>query len=107
MSNHEFIIISCVSFYRHIDSIRSACAATKKNAASLFETNESPWLLLESAHSLFSLAKSRVYDRVTGFMTDQMPPHVKPSLEEQPKWKLLVKLMLDISKKASNTGTFL
>jgi DNA excision repair protein ERCC-4 len=76
-------------------------------AGILSEPNQSPWLLLDAADTIFSLAKKRVYvKRDKSSMEDDdeegegertaaiaeelgLPKTIWPVLEEQPKWQVV------------------
>lgn len=65
--------------------------------------NQSPWLFLDAADTIFSTAKRRVY---TGAISDKegahpgtgIPQSLKPVLEEQPKWAVLSEILEEIEQ---------
>ena len=62
--------------------------------------NQSPWLFLDAAHTIFSLAKRRVYTGTLerGKLTaeGEIPKELTPRLEEQPKWAVLAEVLQEI-----------
>ncbi|KAJ3100885.1 hypothetical protein HDU97_001875 [Phlyctochytrium planicorne] len=93
----------CVTFYSFLDTIRAANKPTA--AVGLYpDSSQSPWLLLDSADAVFSQARARVYrrreeDEPEGEGDDHfpwLPPTLAPSLEEQPKWKVLIDILREI-----------
>ena len=67
--------------------------------------NQSPWLFLDAAHTIFDTAKRRVY---TGKVTNAdlntspnaVPDSLHPVLEEFPKWALLAEILEEIEQDA-------
>lgn len=61
---------------------------------------QSPWLFLDAAHTIFSLAKRRVYTGDVGRGKDrdggEIPAGLIPRLEEQPKWAVLAEVLQEI-----------
>lgn len=65
--------------------------------------NQSPWLFLDAAETIFETAKRRVY---SGKLTDQnsktnsngVPDSLVPVLEEQPKWAMLAEILEEIER---------
>ena len=62
--------------------------------------NHSPWLFLDAAHTIFSVAKERVYtkDAKTEGTNETMKPAegMKHVLEELPKWETLKEVLDEI-----------
>jgi DNA excision repair protein ERCC-4 len=63
--------------------------------------NHSPWLFLEAAHTVFSVAKERVYVRDTLASEamdtlDEVPKDSRIVLEEQAKWRSLKEILDEI-----------
>ncbi|CAO3681836.1 unnamed protein product [Umbelopsis vinacea] len=67
-------------------------------------TNQSPWLLMDAANTIFSLSKKRFFveERDEEYMSYEhihipgLPKKTKPVLEEQPKWGLLQEILDEI-----------
>ncbi|ORX83961.1 hypothetical protein BCR32DRAFT_201319 [Anaeromyces robustus] len=92
----------CVAFYSLLETILAENAPT-----SIFQQENSPWLLLDAANTVFSLAKNRVYInttdpkelencKVTAELKHLMPKNTLPILEELPKWKILKSIICEI-----------
>ncbi|KAK9493170.1 hypothetical protein V1508DRAFT_110892 [Lipomyces doorenjongii] len=94
----------CVSFNKMLDIV---IAANTPRAGST-RSNSSPWLFLDAANALFTVARQRVYvgapisdtignaeDRET--QSDLFPGGITPVLEEQPKWDQLGMLLDEIT----------
>lgn len=82
----------CVSFWKLINSIKTMSAASR---------HPSMWLLTPAADLLFRTAKERIYTIVVPKPTKKVPKPVavlKPVLEENPKWRLLRKILDEIQE---------
>ena len=80
---HYLIQYDCISFWKLINSIKSASAAAR---------TPSMWLLSPAAEMIFQKAKERIYVMTRDKPTASIPNPVcklNPVLEEIPKWKLL------------------
>ena len=64
--------------------------------------NQSPWLFLDAANTIFETAKRRVYTgKASGPTADgQIPNSLSPVLEELPKWALLTDILEEIEQDA-------
>ena len=85
----------CVSFWKLINSIKTM------SAASAASRHPSMWLLTPAADLLFRTAKERIYTVVVPKPTTKVPKPVavlKPVLEENPKWRLLRKVLDEVQK---------
>ncbi|KAF2809956.1 DNA repair protein [Mytilinidion resinicola] len=88
-----------VNFNRYLDTV---LAASQPPPGSNKQT-QSPWLFLDSAHTIFETAKRRVY---AGKLTNTdlaanpnaVPDSVHPVLEEFPKWALLAEILQEIEQ---------
>jgi DNA excision repair protein ERCC-4 len=61
--------------------------------------NHSPWLFLDAAHTVFSVAKERVYLKdanVDDMATSDIPKGINIVLEELPKWGILKEVLDEI-----------
>jgi DNA excision repair protein ERCC-4 len=82
----------CVSFWKLLQSIKTMSAASRHPAM---------WLLTPAAEMIFKKAKERIYKMQMKPPTLQVPePMAKlvPVLEENPKWRLLKKVLLEIEQ---------
>jgi len=90
----------CISFWKLINSIKTMSAASRY---------PSMWLLTPAADLLFRRAKARIYKIDRPKPTDEVPQPIGkliPILEENPKWRLLKKVLFEIEeieKKQSQT----
>ena len=86
-----------VSFNKYLDTILAAHQPPPGSN----RQNQSPWLFLDAANTIFETAKRRVY---TGKPLDGEAPEtpsfhtdsLRPVLEEQPKWALLADILEEI-----------
>ncbi|KAK9371125.1 hypothetical protein V1509DRAFT_613661 [Lipomyces kononenkoae] len=95
----------CVSFNKMLDIV--IAANTPKPGST--RSNSSPWLFLDAANALFTVARQRVYvgepisDGNTGIeedggrQGDVLQAGITPVLEEQPKWEQLGILLDEIT----------
>lgn len=82
----------CVTFWKLINSIKTSSAMSRYPAM---------WLLTPAADLLFRKAKERIYKIHRPKPTEDVPePMGKliPVLEENPKWRLLKKVLLEIEE---------
>ncbi|KAJ3035702.1 hypothetical protein HDV00_003463 [Rhizophlyctis rosea] len=92
------VAYDCVTFNSFLETILTA-NSTDPTAVFRSEAAQSPWLLLDSAHTLFEVARQRVFRRkagAAGSINDGVPPGIEPVLEEQPKWRVLQSVMREI-----------
>ena len=88
-----------VSFNKYMDTILAAHQPPPGSS----RQNQSPWLFLEAANTIFETAKRRVYTGKTATgpaMDGQIPDTLHPVLEEQPKWALLAEILDEIERDA-------
>ncbi|KAF2155713.1 DNA repair endonuclease XPF [Myriangium duriaei CBS 260.36] len=96
---HYLLSYDAVSFNRYLDTVLAASSPPPGSN----RQNQSPWLFLDAAHSIFDTAKRRVY---TGKMADGnslhaahgIPESLHPVLEELPKWALLAEILDEIER---------
>jgi DNA excision repair protein ERCC-4 len=91
---HTLLTYDAVSFNRHLDTI----LATHSPPPGSTRQNQSPWLFLDAAHTIFDTAKRRVY---TGKPTQggaESIDSLRPVLEEQPKWAVLAEVLDEIDR---------
>lgn len=90
----NLLSLDAVSFHQYLETVLASHAPTN----SLSTLGHSPWLYLDAADTLFSLARRRVY-------TGSFPKSLDPSplndmglvLEELPKWEVLSNILDEIS----------
>jgi DNA excision repair protein ERCC-4 len=91
---HTLLTYDAVSFNRHLDTILAAHSPPPGST----RQNQSPWLFLDAAHTIFDTAKRRVY---TGKVVKDGPEDIeslRPVLEEQPKWAVLADILEEIDR---------
>lgn len=86
-----------VSFNKYLDTILAAHQPPPGSN----RQNQSPWLFLDAANTIFVTAKRRVYtgkaNEVSGASED-LPDSLRPVLEEQPKWTVLAEILDEIER---------
>ncbi|KAF2669391.1 DNA repair protein [Microthyrium microscopicum] len=87
-----------VQFLKYLDTVLAASQPKNPNS----KANQSPWLFLDAATTIFETAKQRVY---AGKMVDNGPPlnkaateAIRPTLEELPKWVVLSEVLDEIER---------
>ena len=91
---HTLLTYDAISFNRHLDTILAAHSPPSGST----RQNQSPWLFLDAAHTIFDTAKRRVY---TGKPTQGDADNIdslRPVLEEQPKWAILAEVLDEIDR---------
>lgn len=90
---HALLTYDAVAFNKFLDTVLAASSP----AAGSTRQNQSPWLFLDAAHTLFDTAKRRVY---SGKLTDgaAVKDGLNPVLEEMPKWGLLAEILEEIER---------
>lgn len=92
---YYLLSFDAVNFNRYLDTVLAASSPPPGSN----RHNQSPWLFLDSAHTIFESAKRRVY---TGKLSDSqanvkaIPDSLQPVLEELPKWSLLAEILEEI-----------
>lgn len=87
---HTLLTYDAVSFNRHLDTILAAHSPPPGST----RQNQSPWLFLDAAHTIFDTAKRRIYIPKTGTDIDTLTP----VLEEQPKWAVVAEVLEEIDR---------
>ncbi len=98
---HALLTYDAISFNKYLDTILAAHQPPPGSN----RQNQSPWLFLDAANTIFETSKRRVY---TGKPTDEenpeasgaLPDSLRPVLEEQPKWALLADILEEIDRDA-------
>ncbi|OCL02634.1 DNA repair protein [Glonium stellatum] len=96
---HALLTYDAVNFNRYLDTVLAASQPPPGST----RMNQSPWLFLDAAHTIFDTAKRRVY---TGKVTsadlnanpNAVPDSLHPVLEEFPKWALLAEILEEIEQ---------
>jgi DNA excision repair protein ERCC-4 len=94
----SLIQYDCIKFYSLINSIKTMSASSR---------NPSMWLLTPAANIMFKKAKERIYVIEKRKPTAKVPNPVsrlRPVLEENPKWRLLKKILLEIQHTEKKKG---
>lgn len=93
---HALLYYDCVSLLKYLDTV----LATHSPPPGSTRQNQSPWLFLDAANTIFQTAKQRVY---AGNIKDKealpsghLPDTLTPVLEEQPKWAILSEILDEI-----------
>jgi DNA excision repair protein ERCC-4 len=98
---HALLTYDAVSFNKYLDTVLAASQPPPGST----KQNQSPWLFLDAADTIFTTAKRRVY---TGKMSaadlnnnpDAVPESLEPVLEEFPKWTQLADILQEIEQDA-------
>ena len=98
-SSSALLTYDAVSFNKYLDTILAAHQPPPGSN----RQNQSPWLFLDSANTIFETAKRRVYtgkpvEDVHLTEPEALPDTLRPVLEEQPKWALLAEILEEIER---------
>lgn len=98
---HALLTYDAVSFNKYLDTILAAHQPPPGSN----RQNQSPWLFLDAANTMFETAKRRVYtgkpiDGEVPEASGALPDSLRPVLEEQPKWALLADILEEIERDA-------
>jgi DNA excision repair protein ERCC-4 len=95
---HSLLSYDCVSLLKYLDTILAAHSPPPGST----RQNQSPWLFLDAANTIFQTAKSRVYsgkvDESSALPTSNLADTLRPVLEEQPKWNVLAEILDEIER---------
>ena len=91
---HTLLTYDAVAFNRHLDTILAAHSPPPGST----RQNQSPWLFLDAAHTIFDTAKRRVYSGKAAGKGAEDLDSLRPVLEEQPKWAILADVMEEIDR---------
>jgi DNA excision repair protein ERCC-4 len=91
---HTLLTYDAVSFNRHLDTILAAHSPPPGST----RQNQSPWLFLDAAHTIFDTAKRRVYTGKAPKGETETLDALRPVLEEQPKWAVLAEVLDEIDR---------
>lgn len=80
-------VLDSVGFYQMLETV--LLASSRKTG---FNDERSPWLAMDAAHTLFTVARQRVFGNFS-------PSDMKPAafIEELPKWHHLINLLAEIT----------
>ncbi|KAJ3563815.1 hypothetical protein NPX13_g8071 [Xylaria arbuscula] len=92
---HSILALDAVSFLQQLDTIHAAHSPQPGST----RQNQSPWLFLDAANTIFSTAKQRVYaaNKANANARNSIDS-LRPVLEEQPKWALLAEILEEIDR---------
>ncbi|GAP91846.2 putative DNA excision repair protein ERCC-4 [Rosellinia necatrix] len=92
---HSVLTLDAVSFLQQLDTIHAAHSPQPGST----RQNQSPWLFLDAANTIFGTAKQRVYAASkTNVNAQSSVDSLRPVLEEQPKWALLAEILEEIDR---------
>jgi DNA excision repair protein ERCC-4 len=98
---HALLTYDAISFNKYLDTVLAASQPPPGST----KQNQSPWLFLDAADTIFTTAKRRVY---TGKVSNAdivnsvnlVPDSLEPVLEEFPKWAQLAEILQEIEQDA-------
>ncbi|MCJ1251197.1 hypothetical protein MMC30_008428 [Trapelia coarctata] len=96
---HALLTYDAVSFTKYLDTILAA----HQPPPGFTRQNQSPWLFLDAANTIFETSKRRVYtgqanDADAPGTTETLSTSLRPVLEEQPKWTLLADVLQEVER---------
>jgi DNA excision repair protein ERCC-4 len=84
--------MDAVQFLQNLDTIHAAHSPAPGST----RQNQSPWLFLDAAQTIFDTGRKRVYSGINKPGADPNIDSVRPVLEEQPKWAVLADVLQEI-----------
>ena len=102
---YALLTYDAVSFNKYLDTILAAHQPPPGST----RQNQSPWLFLDAANTIFETGKRRVYQGKAGDRAVQgqsLPDSLRPILEELPKWSLLGEVLEEIETDSYLNPTF-
>lgn len=98
---HALLTYDAVSFNKYLDTVLAASQPPPGST----KQNQSPWLFLDAADTIFTTAKRRVYTGKISNVdlansTNVVPEGLEPVLEEFPKWTQLAEILQEIEQDA-------
>ena len=90
----SILALDSVSFLQQLDTIHAAHSPPPGST----RQNQSPWLFLDAAQTIFDTAKRRVYSSSQKAGPDSNIDSLRPVLEEQPKWAVLAEVLEEIDR---------
>ena len=91
---YTLLTYDAVAFNRHLDTILAAHSPPPGST----RQNQSPWLFLDAAHTIFDTAKRRVYSGNAAGNGKEDMESLRPVLEELPKWAILSEVLEEIDR---------
>lgn len=88
------VTLDAVQFLQNLDTIHAAHSPAPGST----RQNQSPWLFLDAAQTIFETGRKRVYSGVNKPGADSNIDSVRPVLEEQPKWAVLADVLEEIDR---------
>ncbi|OLN96390.1 DNA repair protein rad16-like protein 1 [Colletotrichum chlorophyti] len=88
----SILTLDAVSFLKQLDTIHAAHSPPPGST----RQNQSPWLFLDAAQTIFTTARQRVYASSKAATSDSDIDSLRPVLEEQPKWAWLADVLKEI-----------
>ena len=90
-----------VAFNKYLDTVLASSSPPPGST----RQNQSPWLFLDAASTIFETAKRRVYtgrisDKTTSQGSTGIPDTLRPVLEELPKWAVLTEVLEEIERES-------
>jgi DNA excision repair protein ERCC-4 len=97
---HALLTYDAVDFNKYLDTVLAASQPPPGST----RQNQSPWLFLDAADTIFTTAKRRVYaGKVSNAelaRSSTVPDSLEPVLEELPKWNQLAEILEEIEQDA-------
>jgi DNA excision repair protein ERCC-4 len=100
---HALLTYDAVDFNKYLDTVLAASQPPPGST----KQNQSPWLFLDAADTIFTTAKRRVYTgKIANAGSDKpndsngVPDHLEAVLEEFPKWTQLAEILEEIEQDA-------
>ncbi|KAF1997944.1 DNA repair endonuclease XPF [Amniculicola lignicola CBS 123094] len=98
---HALLSYDAINFNKYLDTVLAASQPPPGST----RQNQSPWLFLDAADTIFRTAKRRVYQgKVTNAdlanTSNAVPDSLQPVLEELPKWNQLAEILQEIEQDA-------
>ncbi|KAF2017426.1 DNA repair endonuclease XPF, partial [Aaosphaeria arxii CBS 175.79] len=94
---HALLTYDAVDFNKYLDTVLAASQPPPGST----KHNQSPWLFLDAAETIFTTAKRRVYSgKVSNADSGNGPESMQPVLEELPKWAQLAEILEEIEQDA-------
>ncbi|KAF1830368.1 DNA repair endonuclease XPF [Decorospora gaudefroyi] len=98
---HALLTYDAVNFNKYLDTVLAASQPPPGST----KQNQSPWLFLDAADTIFTTAKRRVYtgkasNAELANAPNAVPEALQPVLEEFPKWNQLAEILQEIEQDA-------
>ncbi|KAI4944719.1 hypothetical protein J4E91_008406 [Alternaria rosae] len=98
---HALLTYDAVNFNKYLDTVLAASQPPPGST----KQNQSPWLFLDAADTIFTTAKRRVYtgkvsNAELANASNAVPESLQPVLEEFPKWTQLAEILQEIEQDA-------